>query len=706
MAQIFVELWNAANSSKIANVSTDGTTHHGVLSCSVASRRMAVAQAQLVVRRDHPQVANLVRGNHLRWFIGGVHAHTTRIISTTDTRVSPSGPSGEVLTILSESHAQILSEGVVRPYGGENFRPTSQSRSFGAHAPETPTTSWPAAVLQYSGVASPIAGVPGFEPWVSPDGHPGPLDEPDWIAAEDAPASTPGIYPLRFTFTNPATQDLWICASSDDGCRVFMDGSQLIDWTVRYPGEGSFRSLWRNIVRGATAGDHEISIELEVLPGTPSGPRRGMATVSIHKLPPAGTILGPSTYIAGTSTAWKCRTTPGDFPACNPHQAFDALLDDAQAVDMCDGVTLSSTASVDANSNAWNTEVPAALAVGSKLSSVLDGWRDGGAVEWKMDKASQVLRLYRPGGLGSASSAVFTDAVDLDEDATTTDGNIINTLLVQTEDGWELTQRAASVSTHGAVGDTLNLSGASSPATRASAVDAFFDLEATPKTSRTVAVKPATAADLPGAFDAGDTVTVDGAEVRVEMWSASQSGNGLATFALELVTSTQIAAERDQLRLDMAAAGTAGGRSAVATIWQPAGDLPSGKLERRDFPVFSPDDDPVTLAQVTGTQKEIRNGDGPRRVTLFEVKGLWTPAGDRPYVSGTSGPRVPRTNYVAAVQRNGTNIAVITLTPDDFESIALIEDGLFSETDYFRCAGFGGVGLSDVVMSTTAVEAI
>lgn len=706
MANLTVELWNAANTSKVADLDSDGTDVDGTVSQQVSSRRMAISPGTVILRRDHPQKAAIIRGKHLRWYVDGVHAATTRVISATDTRLSPSGPPGETIEVQSFSHSQILTEAITRPYGGELFKPASKHRSFGPHAPETPTTGWPSVVVQYSGVASPIAGVPGFEPWVPPDGWPGPLDDVDWVSFETAPSDTPGRRPLRGTFTNPTQQNLWFGLSSDDGSRLFLDGIEVIGWTAPYPGEGSFRGTWRKVVEGVSAGVHHWSIELEVLSGVPSGPRRGMAAACVHKLPTGGAILGASTFIAGTDSSWKCRTTAGDFPSCNPWQSMNALLIDAQAKSMATGVTLAGSASVDANGDSWNTEVPADLQLGQSLHQVLDSWRSAGVCEWEMDKASKQLRLYRPGGLGGASLAVFTDGVDILEDSTVLDGAIVNTLLVETEEGWELRTDSSSVSSHGGVGASLSLTAATSPAARVTATNAFFALEAEPKTSRTVQVAPKVAADLPGAWDAGDAITVAGDVVRAEMWLAQQSGTGLAQFDFELVTSAQIADERRQLQLDKAAAGTADGRAASATLFQNSERFPSGKLERKDFPVYAPDDDEETFAPVVGTQKSVRNGDGQRRVTLFEVKGLWTPAGDMPYITGSSGPKVARTNYVAAVQRNGTNVGVVTLVPDDFEKIVLIEDGLFLETDNYNCAAFGGVGFNSVTMQTTAVEAM
>lgn len=698
MAEVTVELWNESNSAKVGDVSTDGTTVHGVLTAKCAARRMAIAPASFTVRRDHPQAAGFTRGRHVRWYVDGQHATTSRILTTDNRRVSPQGPSGETITVTCESHIGLLKDAKVRPYGGESFRPTSQARGFGPHAPETDTSSWPNAVLQYEGIASPIAGVPGFEPWEPPDGWPEPIDDVDWISFEAAPSDTPGIYVLRGTFTNPTQQDLWFCLSSDDGARLFVDGYEVIPWTVRFPGEGSFRSTWRRVVRDVSAGTHVWSVELEVLSGTPSGPRRGMVAAAVHALPPAGTILDGDTFISGTSTAWKCRTTAGDFPACNPHEAFSALLTDAQAINMANGVTLASTDSLDANGDAWTTEVPASLQVWNQsLFAVLDSWRAAGICEYEMDKSSLEVQLYNPSGLGSASGAEFTDNVDIHEDATTTDGDIVNTLGVLTEDGWELAQDATSVAAHGAVGDSLNLADAVSPTARDVAVDAFFDLEADLKASRSVILKPADATDMPGAFDAGDTVTVAGDEVRVEMWAISQTGNQLATFELELMTQLQVDEERDQLRLDRVAGGTAGGRSSVATVWQDSTDLPSGKLERRDFETYAPDNDPDTLAPVEGTSKSVRANKGAVRVCTLEVKGLWTPDEDI---------ELTRTSYVVTMTRNGSTIATCTLAPDDFEKIVLVEGGLFSEVDDYSISATGGVGFNSPTIRNTTVEAI
>lgn len=707
MADITVELWNTTNTSKVADLDTDGTSVDGVISKDIAARRMAIAPATCTLRRDHPQKVALTRGKHLRWYVDGEHAATTRVITVQDTRLSPGGPPGELIEVRSFSHAQILTEMLVRPYGGESFRPTSRLRDFGPHSPELDLSSWASAVEQYEGVASPISGVPGFEPWVPPDGTPEPIDDVDWIAFDTRPSSTAGQRPLRGTFTNPTQQDLWFCGSADDSFKLFLDGIEVTNgWVNSYPGQDSFRKLWRRVVKNVSSGVHHWSVELDVFAGNPSGPRRGMVMAAVHSLPASGEMLDGDTFISGTSSAWKCRTTAGDFPSCNPHQAAAAIISDAQDEDMGVGVTLASTASLDANGDAWATQVPASLPIGSSLFQTLDSWRSAGVCEWDMDKESLELQLFNPGGLGSASSAVFTDGVDLLEDTSLLDGEITNTLLVETEDGWELVKDSTSVATHGAVGGTLSLTGATSATARSTATDAFFDLEAEPKTSRTVQIAPKVTSDLPGAWNVGDTITVDADVVRTEMWSATQSGRGLAEFTVELVTSEQIADERRQLQLDKVALGTAGGRAASATLIQNDDQVPSGILERKDFPVYSPDDDPDTLAPVTGTQKRVRNGDGQRRVTLFEVKGIWTDADDMPYISGDSGPKVARTDYVAAVQRNGTNIAVITLSPDDSEKIVLVEDGLFLETDEYGCAAFGGVGLNWVTMQTTAVEAI
>jgi hypothetical protein len=704
-----VELWNEANSSKVGDVTVAGTPD-SVLNASIAGRKNALALGECQIRNDHPQINAFTTGRHLRWKDGSTLLHTTLLGKRHKTSVGRNRNKSKTTRIQSYSHVAAWKKAMVLPYGGTSFRPVPDVRSFGAHAPETPTTGWSSAVLQYAGIASPIAGVPGFEPWVPPDGWPGPIDDVDWVSFEAAPSDTSGVRPLRGTFTNPSQQDLWFCLASDDGARLFLDGIEIIPWTVRYPGEGSFRSLWRQVVPDVSAGTHTWSVELEVLPGTPSGPRRGMVAAAVHKLPAAGTTLGASTFISGTSAGWKCRTTAGDFPACNPHRVVAALLADAQAENMLAGWSLGSTSSVDSSGASWPATAEQAFRIGDDLLSVLDAMVANGAIDgYRARPSGKVLDLFAPGNMGEATAATFTAGTNLTDDEEEWELECTNLLLVRKDDGYVIKESAASQSALGATyGESLAMPKISDTATITQAASAVFSMDGAPSRSRAVQIAPSRPEDRPGTgFFEGDTVTVGAEELTVQMWEITQRGKAPLRYSIEVDTARQVNEERTKSWLSSLGQGTLGGRNSAAILPTDQADpLPSGKLARRDFPVYSPDDDPETYAPVVGTNKAVRNADGARRVTLFEVKGLWTPADDMPYISGDSGPRIARTPYVAAVQRNGLNVAVLILDPDDFEKLALIEDGLYLETDSYNCAGFGGVGFNGVTMQTTAVEAI
>lgn len=704
-----VELWNEANSSKVGDVTVAGTTD-SVLNASIAGRKNALALGECQIRNDHPQINAFTTGRHLRWKDGSTLLHTTLLGKRHKTNVGRNRNKSKTTRIQSYSHVAAWKKAMVLPYGGTSFRPVPDVRSFGAHAPETPTTGWSSAVLQYEGIASPIAGVPGFEPWEPPDGCPEPIDDVDWISFEAAPSDTSGVRPLRGTFTNPSTQDLWFCLSSDDGARMFLDGIEVIPWTVRYPGEGSFRSLWRQVVPDVSAGSHTWSVELEVLSGTPSGPRRGMVAAAVHKLPAAGTILGASTFISGTTTAWKCRTTAGDFPACNPHQVMAALLADAQAEGMLAGWSLGSTSSVDSSGASWPATAEQAFRIGDDLLSVLDAMVANGAIDgYRARPSGKVLDLYSPGNMGSATSGTFTVGTNLTEDEEEWELECTNLLLVRKDDGYVIEENAASQSALGATyGESLAMPKISDSAMVTQAANAVFDMDGAPSRSRAAQIAPTRSEDKPGTgFIEGDTVTVGGEVLTVQMWEISQQGKAPLRYAIEVDTARQVNAERTKTWLQSLGQGTLGGRSSAAILPTDKADpLPSGKLGRKDFPVYSPDDDPDTHAPVPGTDKAIRASDGAVRVTTLEVKGLWTPAGDMPYISGGSGPRIARTAYGAAVQRNGVTIGALTLDPDDFEKIVLVEDGLFIETDSYSCVGLGGIGFNGVTIRTTTVEAI
>lgn len=700
-----IELWNEANSSKVGDITVDGTKH-GPLDASISGRKNALGLGEFRIRNDHPQIDELTTGRHLRWKTGDTLLHTTRLGKRRKTNLGRDRNKSKTTRVVSSSHVSAWKKAMVLPYGGTSFRPVADERSFGAVAPETPTTGWTAVDVQYEGIASPISGVPGFEPWVPPDGCPEPIDDVDWIFVDDSIDDDPPVFPvgqwvMRGTFSNPTEQDLWFACSSDDSMRLFLDGIEIIPWTTRYPGVDSFRRLWRQVVPDVSSGTHHWAIQLEVFPGTPSGPRRGMAMAMVHALPDADSILDGDTFIAGTDSSWVCRPTAYDFPACNPHQVMSALLTDVQSEGMLTGWTLGSSSSADSSSTSWPTSVEQSFRIGDDLLSVLDAMVANGSLGgYRARPDGKVLDLYAPGNMGSSTSATFTSGVNLVEDEEDWELDCTNLLLVRKDDGYAIEEDTTSQSSLGATyGESLSLPKISDSEMISQAADAVFDIDGAPSRSRTAAIAPARDEDKPGTgFYEGDTVTIGGEALTVQTWEISQKGKGPLRYSIEVDTARQVNEERTQSWLKSLGQGTLGGRNGAAILPTDKSDpLPSGILARKDFPVYSPDNDETTLAPVTGTQKRVRNGDGRRRVTLFEVKGVWTEDAE---IDET------RTNYVAAVQRNGTNIATITLEPDDLEKIVLVEDGLFTESDEYGCAGLGGVGLNDVVMSTTAVEAI
>lgn len=698
-----VELWDTANTAKVGDVHTDGSDYHGFTRGDVSARRCAVGAGSVTVRNDHPLSAQFTAGRHLRWYVDGTLAHTTVIRERERVNVSARRGAGQLTEVRSLSIVDEWRKALVLPYGGVTFRPTSKDRAFGAHSPELPLGSWSPVVVQYSGISSAISGVPGFEPWLPPVGWPGPLDDVDWIFVDDSILDDPPVFPsgrfvMRGTFSNPSTQDLWFAVSADDRARLCLDGVEVIGWTQSYPAADSFRKTFREVVPDVSSGSHHWSIELEVFAGNPSGPRRGMAAACVHRLPGTGEMLGADTFIAGTGSGWVCRPTPDDFLSCTPGLALQSLLTGAQAVGLLSGWTLSCSATLDSNGDAWSTGVLSPVKVGDSLLSVLQSWADQGVAEFRASNTGKVLHLFNPGGLGDATAAQFTAGVDLVEDSESFDLDVTNTLLVETGDGWQISSRGSSVSAYGAQGGALSLTGVERATQVTSTADAVHDVQAEPRRSRAVEVRPGTADDMPGSgFVEGDTVTVGAEVLRVETWSVSQDGNRPPVFALELVTSRQVAEERLGQRLDTLEQMSLGGRTAASVVLpERASGLPSGEVRRVNFPPHGPLDTDL-LAPEPGVSKQLRNDQGSARVTTFECQGLWIDAGDFP---GT------RTDYVAAVQRNGTNVGVITLVPDDFEKVVLIEDCLFSETDTYNCAGLYGAGITNVTMQVTAVEAI
>lgn len=84
------------------------------------------------------------------------------------------------------------------------------------------------------------------------------------------------------------------------------------------------------------------------------------------------------------------------FTAATPGKVVYDLFGSAQSRGLCEGITLSGTALVDAGGDAWPSTVTTTYRAGTTLLSVLTGLAKALLLEWRMN--GRALEIYKPGG--------------------------------------------------------------------------------------------------------------------------------------------------------------------------------------------------------------------------------------------------------------------------------------------------------------------
>lgn len=578
------------------------------------------------------------------------------LVGKKNSKIIDDDASKEVYAISGENLRTWFEGAQVRPAGGLT-KTSFEDRAFNF---ATERGSWyhadqwatPVNVVGWGDIAG--------SPWrYAPANWP---DAPtaQWIWSTNSYTSAPaGDNYFRYEFTTVTDGKYSLFLGADNSFAVYIDAQLNTSSDPTAP-------AWTEMTRidvDLPAGDHVIGIKVN---NDAAGPAALIAAFYKAGDATLGTAAELITVTGGAG--WLVAGYPDPVPGWTPGEVMRTLLEEAQArgVLFPTWITPTYTDTLDSNGLAWDRDLEWSFGVGDSLTSVLESleelscdiWIDPDTFEFNMVRARGVDRsiyTYDLDGISVVSSPlVFEKGKNLLEAGIDGVSEITNSLLLQTNDGWEvIADTSPSVSKYGVLEGTLKAD-ASSNSSSAIATQVFSQ-KANPEEGATYSIIPTTGHVPFKDFQVGDWVLAPdagGLSVRRRVMSLSvkeDSKSGQATYAVEFDTIFQDSETRFNKWLKRLSGGSLGGQfaSVGGGVSSPLGKpvITTPNLPPQKFPL-APTDVTVTsegkwtvdgitaFSEVTVTWDPVTgNTDGSATVPAFyEVWGHLTTSTDDSYV--------------------------------------------------------------------------
>lgn len=472
--------------------------------------------------------------------------------------------SGRIFSVAGAGLKTWLADAAVHPYGG--LKADSQNERVFSFASERgswyKTADWvtPINVAQYD-----LEPVGNTSPWGT-----APAEWPDapsafWIWGVDNPKGSTapaGFNYFRYEFTiapEVGTKSYSVFAAADDVFEVYIDAAQVI----LADEENAYARTWRADFTLAP-GDHILAVRVKNKSGN-----AGLIS-ALFRAGDAATETAAELLTVTGGAGWKVNAYPDPAPGWTPGEIMLTLLAEAEArgVVMAQTLVPTFTAEEDSEGVAWPRSLDWKFDIGSEYTTVVEKLEELVCDVW-VDPANYQLHMAveRGSRLDEQTESVqpvkFEIGRNVQRASEETTAQIKNTLLVRTEDGWELQTDADtdSIVKYGVIEGQVN-TGASS-AVSGDVARAVFAQLAEPQKSATFKV-----IDLDDArpfvdFNVGDWVLAPGENGlesrRVMSISFKELKNGLVEFAVEFDTIFQDKGTRLERWLKTIGDGALGG---------------------------------------------------------------------------------------------------------------------------------------------------
>jgi hypothetical protein len=662
-----------------------------------------------VPTRDSTEVTaadTLSEGRCLQFSFRGEPAWTGRILAP-ELDVEQTRHQGDKRrTIRVADLRSLLGDCKVRPAGGAGALPTSDLRSFAWYTAETSTASWLNAIEQQIVVSYswrvPNTDPPWFTPWLPPDGWPVSTTPVIRTTYERTHTAKRGL--LRYTYTVPSDgmYQMWVAAFF--GAKIYVDGLKVGEslpepanmWQEPFVTE----PFW------LTAGDHIFAVDLtkpaltdysSTAPGTlGTVNQEHCMAFNLHRLNAGDrTIIGDSTVVLKSSSAWKRLHAPTVDPAPTYGTILRTLCDEGIARDSLPaGLAYGFTATHDSNGVAWPNPGVTTVRVSDTVQDVAEQFGELG-YHTRFRLSGLTLDAYAP---DSAGTHTGVDVSTLRRERSTRPSRP-NTLLVSYAAGQFEVQDTAAVTAAGrAIEDNLALADVPTEAAATAIAEAKLATFALEDQSVQVEVNMAPSATAVAPYVAYrplDWVDISvSEEARVARLTVSEDESGMANIVPDLHSSPESAAKRLDASLARGVPGALGGesRTATPTRWLDSG-IQGGFATRYSISPFSTTD---VVDFVTDPVRGRSTGEVfDRAVRLTRL-------------SFTSVGEVTDTVTVA-MMKNGAQIDTLTLLPGINNTVWLAMMHTFRANDelWFKVtdAGDGAYLLSIQVVAVPASPA-
>jgi hypothetical protein len=395
-AAVTAEVWNAANMSKVADLST---STDGPLSADIGRVANSEGIGSVEVLADNPGAASLTPRRCVRIKENGTHVGTFFIKRTREVVVDGGEEASQRITASGPGLLGRFDDAIVLPWVGAGKRPASRTRVFNWASPNLPVSGWTDTIYEQArtvllwGGTRPVNYLDPFAAWI-------------WGAA-DATSHAAGSCYFRRTFTLSSDALFVPYLSFDDECELWLDGTQLLSQTNSAEWDNWWWT-WKAPLR-LPAGTHTIAAA--VTNASSAGPGgfllSGWLATEGGGIAEDGLVVLTGAPDAEPVGAWKCKAYPTTAPGWTPGRIIKTLLAEAQARGSLAGWTTSFDNDEDSDGNPW-PEVPefsvnVGATVGRALADLAETWVDvdvslSGTVLHAWDKAE---------GRGSASGVTY-----------------------------------------------------------------------------------------------------------------------------------------------------------------------------------------------------------------------------------------------------------------------------------------------------------